>query len=110
MDSLAVARDRPLGQIDDDAVDASLVRRLATARGAASQLDANACAQLVGAERLGDVVVRAELQELDFLTIGVARREDDDRGVAPRADLAADARPIDVRKPQVENDDVRSLR
>ena len=66
--------------------------------------------QLAGAERLGDVVVGADLQSAHAVRLLAARRQHDDRlaargGLAP--DLPAHFEPGDERQHPVEDDQVR---
>src|SRR5690606_5628762 len=63
--------------------------------------------QLLEAERLGDVVVGAALEPGDGVGDRVAGREDDDRGRdAQAADGAQHLEAVDVRQPEVEDQQV----
>ena len=65
--------------------------------------------QLAQAERLGDVVVGAELQPDDLVELGVLGRQHDDRHARLGADDAADLDARQLREHQVQEDEVRSL-
>ena len=57
-------------------------------------------------ERLGDVVVRAEVQALCFVGGRALRREEDDRHGPAFPKLAHDLDPVEVGHHDVEEDDV----
>ena len=102
-------RDGVRFRIDDDRTVAD--RRHLRQRGAlrAPEQRAGAGHQLVRAEGLGDVVVRAELEPDDAIGFLRARREHDDgNGVRFRvgADRAADFEAVDLRQHQVEDEQV----
>src|SRR5690349_12214918 len=63
--------------------------------------------ELVGPERLRDVVVGSGVQGPDLLSLVADRREHDDRQAAPAADLLADLHSRPVREDQVEHHRVR---
>ena len=63
--------------------------------------------QLTRVERLGHVVVRAELQPHDLVGILDARRQHDDRRVAFAAQGAGDLQTVDAGQAQVEHHQVR---
>jgi len=63
--------------------------------------------QLLRAERLGDVVVRASREAADLLLRLRACSEHDDRHPRERADATADLISIHIRELQVENDEIR---
>ena len=71
---------------------------------------ADAREQLARAERLFDVVVRAEVERHDLVMLVRARRNDDDRQARPRTNLLEDVYPVHVGKPQVENDEIGAVR
>ena len=76
---------------------------------AAAEDGADAGHQLPHAERLGQVVVRAELQTGDAVALRAARGEHEDGNrpgglVAPQ--LAADGQPVEVGKVDIEDDEV----
>ena len=75
-----------------------------------AQRDANAREQFLGTERLGDVIVGADVEHRDFVRLAAARRQHDDRHGRFRANAPADLGPLDVRQPQVEDDEIGSLR
>jgi hypothetical protein len=57
-------------------------------------------------ERLGEVVVGADLEADDLVDVVVARGQHQDRHVGRRPDLAAHLEPVDVRQHQVEHNEV----
>ena len=66
--------------------------------------------QLAQPERLGQVVVGAELEADDLVDLVVARGEDEDRHLGPgRADAAEDLEAVDPGQPDVEDDEVGRL-
>ena len=66
--------------------------------------------QLAQAERLGQVVVGAELEADDLVDLVVARGQDEDRHLgAGRAQAAQDLEPVDARQADVEHDEVGRL-
>ena len=66
----------------------------------------HAAAELAHRERLGDVVVRAELEAEHLVDLLGLRREHDDRHGAARADRAADVEAVHARQHHVEHDEV----
>ena len=80
-----------------------------TARLVAAQRRADARQQLLGAERLGDVVVRAGVERLDLLRLVDARRQHQDRHATPVAQPTTHLDAVQARQRQVEQDDVRPL-
>ena len=66
--------------------------------------------QLAPAERLGDVVVGAELEPEDAIELVAASSQHDDRDVAALAQLAAHVAAVDVRESEIEEDEVVSRR
>ena len=81
------------------------VARLGGSR-AASEHGANAGDELARAERLGHVVVRAELQPEERVELGVPRGQDDDRRRAGGADRPDHLQPLDLGEAEVEDDEV----
>ena len=67
-------------------------------------------AELADAERLGDVVVGADLEAEDLVDLVVAGGQHDDRNLAPGAEPAADLDPVEARHHHVEDDEVEALR
>jgi hypothetical protein len=63
--------------------------------------------ELAGVERLGQVIVGADLQADDLVDVLVSRGQHQDRDVGRLADAAADLDPVDVREHQVEDDQPR---
>ena len=72
-----------------------------------TQADADPREQLVHAERLGEVVVRTEIERLDLVALGLAGGQHDDRRVAATFRTAR-SRPLPVGsgQAQVEQDEV----
>ena len=70
---------------------------------------ANTRAELADRERLGDVVVGAELETDHLVELVVAGGQHDDRDGAPRAQLLAYLEPVQLRQHDVEHDEVDRL-
>ncbi len=61
----------------------------------------------VRAEGFGEVIVRAELEALDFVAVLTASGQDENgRGAAARSQCAADVEAIQLRHHQIENDGI----
>ena len=73
---------------------------------ASPQGRAQARQQLLGAERLGHVVVGAEIERLHLVGLRVARREHDDRHGRPAADDAAHLDARHIRQPEIEEHEI----
>jgi hypothetical protein len=80
--------------------------RPATARPPQHGLDARD--ELARRERLRDVVVGAELEPDDAVGLLVARRQHQDRDARAAADAAGRLEAVDVRQPEIEDDDPRA--
>src|SRR5262249_60833971 len=91
--------------LDDDLVAAAVMR---SKRGAPQQ-GPDAAPELPDRERLRDVVVGSELEPDDLVELVVAGGEHDDRHRARRPEPPADLEPVDLRKHQVEHDEVDLL-
>ena len=65
--------------------------------------------QLARAERLGDIVVAADLETEHAIDLVVARRQEQDRHIGGLADLAADIEPVQLRHADIEHDEGRLL-
>ena len=86
-------------------------KRFEIARGRmAAQHGADARHQLARAERLGDVVIGAQLEADELVGFVVARGEHDDREVTRSADGPRDVEPVEPGQSKIEDDEVRSLR
>src|SRR5690606_23039694 len=72
----------------------------------AAEHGADAGEQLDVREGLGDVIVSAHLEATDFIHIIVSRSQDHDRYFRELADAAQHLEAVDVRKADVEDDDV----
>ena len=68
-----------------------------------AQHGAHACDQLARRERLGHVVVGAELEAGNAIDLLVPRGEDDDRQARLLADRAAQVESVRVRQLQIED-------
>ena len=82
--------------------DATLARRARP-----PQVRANAREQLVGAERLGHVVVGARVERLDLCAFLAFDRQDDDRHVRLRANAPAQLDAVHVRHVEIGDDELR---
>ena len=76
---------------------------------AAAEDRADSRHQLTHAERLGQVVVRAELEAGDAVALRAARGEHQDgngprRWIAPQ--LAADGQPVEIGEVEIEDDEI----
>ena len=69
----------------------------------------HATTELADRERLGDVVVGAELEPEHLVELVVAGGEHHDRHRAPRSQLLADLQPVDLRDHHVQHDQVDIL-
>src|SRR5262249_21655828 len=67
---------------------------------------ADARNQLTGTERLGDVVVGADLEPGELVALVYPRRQHDDRHVRLLAQRPRDVHAVEVRKAQVEDDQI----
>jgi hypothetical protein len=63
--------------------------------------------QLGHAKRLGEIVVCAGLERRDLVALLPARREHDDRHLAPLAQLLGHLQAVDVGQPQIQQHDRR---
>ena len=75
----------------------------------APQRGLHARAELAHRERLGDVVVGAELEPEDLVDLLGLGGEHDDRDRRARAQAPADLEPVDLRQHHVEHDEVERL-
>ena len=92
-------------ELDVLAGDAGLAR--ARRRPAQQRLDARL--QLAHAERLGEVVVAADLQSDDLVELGVAGRQEQHRNARLRAQAAADLVAVDAGQHDVEHHQIEGL-
>ena len=99
------------GEVDLDPAEVDERRRVASsaACSARRKIARIRAVELAQAERLGDVVVGAELEADHLVDLGVLGREHDDRhaGLGPDDPAHLDARQL--RQHQVEQDEVRPL-
>ena len=110
---VAADPDRALGEVDPQLADDE--RRL-VGRGlgrpahlGAPQRGLDPARELAHRERLGDVVVGAELEPDDLVDLLGLGGQHDDRDRAAAAQPAADLEPVDPRQHQVEHDEVERL-
>ncbi len=94
----------PVGQIDHELADLQL--RAAADVDRPAQQRAQPGQQFVGAERLGDVVVRAGVERSDLLALVAHGRQDQDRQPAPAPHLLADLDSAPVGEDEVEHERV----
>ena len=108
-DLLAAQRHHPAAEVDLQlvALDRLLLGRLA-AHPRAAQGGFDAAAELAHRERLGDVVVGADLEPGDLVGLAALRGQHDDRHLAARAQLAADLDAVELGQHQVEDDEVEA--
>ena len=107
LDQLAVAGDHAPLEVDLDVVEREHAgARLGARRPAQDRADAGG--QLVRVERLGDVVVGAEVEALGLVGGRALGRQQDDRDRASLAQLAHDLDAVEVGHDDVEQDDVRA--
>ena len=71
---------------------------------------ANPCQQLTGSKGLREIIIRARVQRLDLVPFMRPGGDDHDRHLRPAPDLAQDFHPVHVRKAQIENDHIRTVR
>ncbi len=105
-DELAALGEQPALEVDLDVVernDAGARRHAARA----TENGTNASRQLVGMERLGDVVVRAEVETLGLVARGPLGGQEDDRHGSPLAQLAHHFDAVQVGHDDVKENDVR---
>ena len=105
LDQLPVPGDHPPLEVDLDVVEREDAGARARA-GRAAQDRADARGQLVGVERLGDVVVGAEVEALGLVGGRALGGQQDHRDRAPLAQLAHDLDAVEVGHDDVEQDDV----
>ncbi len=65
--------------------------------------------ELAGAERLGQIVVGAELEPEKLVELVVACRQHHDRQGRIAPDFAGHVEPVELRQPEIEDDEVRPL-
>ena len=106
LDELAVAADHPSLEVDLDVVEREDAGAGLDARGATDD-GPNAGRELIRVERLGDVVVGAEVEALGLVGGRALGRQQDDRHRPLLAELAHDLDAVEVRHHDVEQDDVR---
>ena len=98
--------------IDDQLPDdiAPLLHFLAAAGPAGvAQRRADACQQFHRAERLGEVIIGAEIQRFGLVVLGDAGGNDDDGHAAPAADAFDDADTVHIRQTEIQQDAVGTM-
>ena len=107
----AAPRDATVDQIDREPVRLDH-RRDIVGRGQARppQQGAHPCHEFRRAERLGDVIIRSRIEQLHLLGVRMPGGQHEDRHPGPRPDLTAHVHSSEVRQPQVQDDEVRTLR
>ena len=110
VDALGAALDAPSLQVDDQVLvpDLAATGRVREVAVGAPQERLDAAHQLPQPERLGQVVVRTQLQADDLVHLLVARREHQHgRLGARRAQPAQHLEAIDAGQPDIQEDEVR---
>ena len=75
----------------------------------AAENDADLFQQHRHGERLGHIVINIHAEALELLFLTVQRSQHDDRDLRLLADQLTDAKPIDLRQHQVQQDQVKGL-
>ena len=70
------------------------------------QMCLHSCNQLTRAERLGHIIIRTKTQATNLINIILLCRYHDDRCILHISDLAADIKPVNPRKHQIQNKQV----
>ena len=83
--------------------------RVLPARSHAAQDDVHPRDKFARAERLGDIIVAADLQAQHAIDLVVACGEKKDRNVRGLSDFAADVQAVEFRHADIQNDKVRSV-
>src|SRR5947208_1402057 len=110
LDVGAAHANRALGGVDlevDDLQGRLLLERLGARHPRAAQGGPHARPELAQRERLGDVVVGAELEAEDLVDLLGLRREHDDRDGRARAQPPAHLEPVHLAHHHVEHDEVQ---
>ena len=100
--------DQPALEIDLDVVEGHDAASRSRPRGS-TQNRSHARSELSGVERLGDVVVRAEVQAFGLVRDRTLRRQQHDRHGTPLAKLLHDFDAVDIGHDDVEQHDVRPI-
>ena len=95
------------GEVDPERADLEDGRLLGhRPPGAMAEGDPEAGLELGHSEGLGDEVVGAGVERLHLAGLGAVGRQDDDRHIGPGPEPAAHLHAVEVRQPEVEDDDV----
>jgi hypothetical protein len=84
-------------------------RRLHVALHAMPECGAHPRHEFTDVEGLVDVIVRTEIQRLDFLRLALARGQHDDRHIGPLAHTTDHVLAIAIGKPEIEQNDIGRL-
>ena len=107
---LVAAQPRPMVvEIDHEVAMLEPARPLGRGRGRSAQGGLDPGQQLREAQRLGDVVVGAQLQAADLVGLGAAGRDHEDRHPAELADPLDDLPAVEPGQRDVEDDEVGML-
>ena len=109
---VAVARHGALARVDAQAadLDRALVVGVGARHARAPQRRLHARAELAHRERLGDVVVGAELEPEDLVDLlGLGGEHDDRHGLALGAQAPADLQAVHARQHHVQHDEIEDL-
>ena len=107
---LSADRDRAPSDIQGQVPDPDHPGGIGGRSGRPTQQRVDPRAELGHAERLGHVVVGAEVEGRDLVRLAVAGRQDKDRRGRLATDLPDDRQAVLIRKPEVEHDEVRPSR
>ena len=108
-DVVVAAHDAPAIVVDGEIrhLHASYFRRIGFEH--APEGDADPRQQLFGAERLGHVIVCANVKRVDLVRLAATRRQHHDRSFRLLSNPPADLGSFEVRQPEVEDDQVRPV-
>ena len=105
-----VADENGLDEVDDQPVDLEWSIQARDGRlPRSAQLGSGTSLKLDCAERLGDVIIRPDVEQLHLFLIGMARRKNDDRRRRRFPDLTANIDAANIGKSEIENDQCRLL-
>ena len=93
-------------EVDDQVAVLQATRSFRRRSGGAAEGGLDPGEELREAQRLGDVIVRAKLQPADFVGLGAAGGDEQDRDPAELADPLEDLPAIEARQGHVEDDEI----
>jgi hypothetical protein len=108
LDLVVPARDDLPSSVDRHVVDGDELRTGSSRRGSAKRRT-DPGEQLVGIERLRDVVVRPCVECCKLVLLGIPHREHDDRNITERTDPPRHLHALDTWQHEIEDDEVRSF-